>query len=322
MRIESSLEAEANFPKFSPVQPRVVAAWDAFLRELWNSDGSADRAAAALYASEKALVAGEAHDSETYRGFLDQLREYAPVSPATPEERYRAVVETVRYLLRQVRARPAQPFLDDSLAAALRPIGRLHAGTLTSEVCAALYDYHRGAWTPYLTRAQRQKVQQALATALASLPPDEMEFFWENLHNGNALMRGALRLGLEWLTSDHAVPHLLCGLDRTEDSDTRCALVDNLARIGDPRALPYLYALRLTMAVSDWPLARRISTAIGVIEHLNRGRTQRSLLRPADAPPLDPAVMLRPASGADTAPATLLRSSEPIAPARGKSADY
>jgi hypothetical protein len=135
--------------------------------------------------------------------------------------------------------------------------------------------------------------------------------FWDNLHSDNTFMRGAMRLGLEWLTSDHAVPHLLAGLDRSTDTANRFAIVDNLARIGDPRALPRLYALRRTAALTFWPLARRISATIGVIEHLNRRPSQRSLLRPAQAPSPDPAILLRPTTEADGSPATLLRPVEP-----------
>jgi hypothetical protein len=304
----------STFPEFSrPVPPPLLQTWDAHLRDLWDADRAvAGRAAASLYAPETADRDSNARDVETIARFQEQLLHRTPHLPTTPEERYRAVVIAVWSLLHEVRQRPVQDtFLEDSLAVALRPVGRLRAGMLTPEICATLYDFHRGIWTPHLTRPQRLKIQVAIAGALAALPPDAMEVFWENLHSRNELMRGAMRLGLEWLTSDHAVPHLLGGLDRSTDSDTRFAIVDNLARIGDPRALPRLYALRRTAALTDWPLSRRISAAIGVIEHLNRGQGPRSLLRPAPAPPSDPAVLLRPTTEADLAPGTLLRSADP-----------
>ena len=138
-----------------------------------------------------------------------------------------------------------------------------------------------------------------------------MEVFWDNLHSSNVLMRGAMCLGLEWLTSDHAVPHLLSGLDRSTDSETRFAIVDNLARIGDPRALPRLYTLRRQSALTDWPLARRVSAAIDVIERLNRGQAQRSLLRPAQAPSPDPSTLLRSTTETDPSPDSLLHPTDP-----------
>ena len=271
----------------------------------------AAQAATALYPPIPTDNVTTAREAEAILGFLQQLTAYSPHMPATEEARYQAVVVAVWHLLHRVRETPAPPSIEDSLAVALRPIGRLRTGALTPEICATLYDYHRGVWTPHLTRPQRQKIQWDLATVLASLPPDEMEVFWDNLHSSNALMRGAMCLGLEWLTSDHAVPHLLCGLDRSTDSETRFAIVDNLARIGDPRALPRLYTLRRISALTDWPLARRISATIGVIEHLNRGQTQRSLLRPAQAPPPDSTTLLRSSTSTDMETATLLHPIDP-----------
>jgi hypothetical protein len=316
MQIEPDRAANSAFPDPGhSVLAQVIAAWDATLRELWSSDvATAHRAAASLYAPATTDGESDYREPETILCFQQELKQRTPQTPPTPEERYRAVVTAVGGQLHRVREAPTQPFVEDLLSVALRPVGRLGAGMLTHEICAALYDYHRGVWSPHQTRSQRLKIEAALANALACLPPDNLEDFWENLHSGNALMRGAMRLGLEWLTSDHAVPHLLCGLDRSTDSDTRFALVDNLARIGDPRALPRLYALRRTAALTDWPLARRISAAIGVIEHLNREQAHRSLLRPAQAPSQDPSTLLRPTAEIDPAPATLLRSADPTPP--------
>ncbi|MCW3054052.1 MAG: hypothetical protein JWN14_3222 [Chthonomonadales bacterium] len=309
MHPESDSANLSTFPVFRhPAPPQTLAAWDPLLVKLWSADRTiAAQTATILYPHEPTDFEPTPRESEAILWFLQQLNAQYPHLPSTEEARYQAVVVTVWRLLHRVRETPAQPFIEDSLAVALRPLGRLQAGALTPEICATLYDYHRGVWTPHLTRPQRQKIQSLLAVALASLPPDEMEVFWDNLHSSNALMRGAMCLGLEWLTSDHAVPHLLCGLDRSADSATRFAIVDNLARIGDPRALPRLYTLRRTSALTDWPLSRRISAAIGVIEHLNRGQSQRSLLRPAQAPPPDPTTLLRPLTETDFETATLLR---------------
>jgi hypothetical protein len=307
------MAAEPSFPEFRhPVSSRILAVWDAAFLSLWSTDPDvAIRSATNLYAPETPDGNPNARTAEAISFFLQQLHHWAPTVPSTAEERYRTVVVAVWHLVRRVRRTPAQPFIEDSLAIALRPVGRLQAGALTAEICAALYDYHRGVWTPHLTRPQRQRIQWALAAALASLPPDEMEVFWDNLHSSNALMRGAMCLGLEWLTSDHAVPHLLSGLDRSTDSETRFAIVDNLARIGDPRALPRLYTLRRLSALTDWPLARRVSAAIEVIERLNRGQAQRSLLRPAQAPPPDPGTLLRSTNESDRSSDSLLHPTDP-----------
>ncbi len=307
--LQSGAPFSGTSPAFSHAAPaQVFPMWDATLRELWSADiDTARRAAAALYAPNLPYTEPTTRESQAVLGFLHPLLEDTPHMPKTREERYQAVLVAVWRLLHRVRETPAHPFIEDSLTVALRPVGRLQAGVLTPEICAALYDFHRGVWTPHLTRPQLQKIQTAIAGALASLPPDSMQIFWDALHSQNALMRGAMCLGLEWLTSDHAVPHLLYGLDRSTRSEIRFAIVDNLARIGDPRALPHLYASRRTSALTDWPLARRISATINVIEHLNRGQEPRSLLRPAQAPPPDPTTLLRPTTETDSAPETLMR---------------
>lgn len=313
MQTHSASEPLPTFPQFShSASPQILAAWDATLQSLWAAETEASRAAAHLYASETPGSELTARESETILLFRRELEAHAPQLPLTSEGRYQAVAVALWYPLHQVRENPSLPFIEDALAVALRPVRALQVSALTAEICMAVYDYHRGVWTPHLTRPQRQKIQTVLAAALSALPPDEIEVFWENLHSENALMRGAMRLGLDWLTSDHAVPHLLCGLERSADSDTRFAIVDNLARIGDPAALPRLYTLRRSAALTDWPLARRVSATIGVIEHLNRGRKSlRSLLRPAQAPAPDPSGLLRPTTESDPSPTTLLHPSDP-----------
>lgn len=310
MRLENAA-SDATFPVFRrPIPPQILAVWDGCLRELWRSETSAGSVTTALFKSETARDGLNECEADAAMQFERQLMERVPRMPSTSGERYQAVVIAVWELLRGVRAKKSQPFLDESLAVALRPAGRLRAGMLTPEICATLYDYHRGAWTAHLTRVQRRKIETALAAVLASVPSEDMDVFWENLHSGSALMRGAMRLGLEWLSSDHAVSHLLCGLDLSTDSDTRVAIVDHLARIGDSRALPRLYALRRSSARTDWPLARRISAAISVIEYLDQGQSQRSLLRPAQFLPNN-ATLLRPTVEGDPESSTLLRPVDP-----------
>ncbi len=284
--------------------------WEVRLQSLWSADGeAAKRASEALYVQDAVYERADERESECVERFQQALKEATPLLPHTAEGRYQAAVDAAGRVLRSVREHPTRPFVEDTLAIALRPVRRLQAGALTPDVCATLYDYHRGVWTPHLTRPQLLKIHVALATTLAALPPDDMEAFWENLTGPHALMREAMQIGLEFLTSEHAVPHLLHGLERSTDSDTSIAIVHNLARIGNPAALPQLYLLRRVAALKDWPLARRISTTIKVLEHLNRGQAHRVLLRPASHPTDAPETLLRPTAETPSDPATLLRPS-------------
>jgi hypothetical protein len=186
-------------------------------------------------------------------------------------------------------------------------VRRLQVGLLTAEVCAALYDFDRGVWTPHLTKPQLWTIRCALAETIAALPPEEMGPFWEHLQSPDPRIRQAMRLGLTFLRSAHAVPHLIRGLESVPDHDTRAAIVDCLEEIGDPRALGALHRLRRETARTDWTLSRHIARAISVIERQNRGNQHRTLLRPTEPPDAPEAVLLRPAADA---PDTVARRAE------------
>ncbi|HZT43131.1 MAG TPA: HEAT repeat domain-containing protein [Chthonomonadaceae bacterium] len=267
----------------------VLRKWDPHLQALWSgSQGAGQQIAIGLYAPDM-REAAEALPNTAERlaqGFWRTLNMWKPRPPESPEGRYEAVVAVVWRVLWMVRKAPPQrPFVEEVLAAALRPVRRLRAGLLTPEVCALLYDYYRGVWAAHLTRPQLQTIRDALACTLAALPPDEMDAFWEKLQSPKEMMRAAMRLGLEDLRDAHAVPHLLRGLEQSQDTAVRHSIVDCLEQIADPRAIAALIRLRRETALPDWMLARRIARAIRVIEQQNRGGQHRLLLRPAEEAP-------------------------------------
>ena len=143
MRLEPDAAAETSFPEFRhPASSGVLTAWDAAFLSLWSTDPEiAIRSATTLYAPEAPEGEPNTREAEAIPFFLQQLHQRTPVLPAIPDERYRAVVVAVWHLLHRVRRTPARPFIEDSLAVALRPVGRLQAGALTAEICATLYDY-------------------------------------------------------------------------------------------------------------------------------------------------------------------------------------
>ncbi len=285
-------------------------------QDFWNPRLETVRQAASdLYAPDAAGEEAGEREAEAAEMFLADLRIHSPEIPLSADRRLLALSIAAQSVLRAVRISPARPFIEDSIAIALRPVRRLRAGSLTVEVCALLYDCHRGVWAPHLTRSQQVKIHAALSLALAALPPDGMEAFWDGLHGTDALMREAMQLGLEFLTAQHAYLHLLHGLEHSNNSGIRIGIVNSMAQIGDPVALPQLYSLRRTAALKDWPLARRITAAIKVIEHLNRDREHRLLLRPASQPADSSRSLLRPASDETFSdPVTLLRATSASLP--------
>lgn len=306
-------EADAPLPGRTPRDAVTLAQWDATLQQLWSPTLSTALAAAdALYAPNTGAesVLPE-HTAMVCREFWRHLTQRQKQMPSTPETRFYAVEMVVGRILRTVRESPhAAHFIEEYLAIALRPVRALRLGALTPEVCAALYDYYRGVWTPHLTKPQLHLLQTALAQTLAALPPDQMQAFWDGLQSEDPMRRRAMLLGLEFLRSAHAVPHLLRGLEQSRDHGVRSLLVENLEVIADPTALPTLIRLRRDTAHSDWTLSRLIARAIRVIEHQNAGRHHRTLLRAATSPPDPDESLLRPAADAldpNTDRTTLMR---------------
>ena len=277
--------------------PEVLEAWDARLRDLWSPSLSA----ALTVASELFAPATpdpdspgrvESHVSAEFWRLLTSRQKRVP---ATPLARYQCVVATVWRLLRTMRQSPSAPFVEEHLAVALRPVRLLRAGMLTPEVCAALYDFHRGLWAPYLTKPQLWILRTALAETLAGLPLETMQPFWDGLESRDAMMSHAMTLGLALLREAHAVPHLLRGLEQTHTHAARAAIVECLEEVGDPHALGALARLRRETAGSDWTLSRQIARTIRVIEQQNPGAHVRTLLRASDTPPDYDLLLLRPA---------------------------
>jgi hypothetical protein len=294
---EASGESVEDASAFS-ASPLLLVEWDARLHDLWNpSLNTALHAARELYTSDgldAMLLSDIAEEIATKLWRTLSVRQARP--PETAEERYQAVIKAVWAVLRAVRQTSVVTSQGQHLLVALRPIRKLHAGVLTPEVCATLYDFHSGIWEPHLDKAQRWRIRTALARTIAALPPNEMDAFWENLHSADPMLRGAMLLGLEFLRSAHAVPHLVRGLEQSEDHATRSAIVDCLEEIADPRAIAPLIRLRQATALSDWTLSRHIGRVLRVIEQQNRGQFHRTLLRPSQTPPGNNESLLRPAA--------------------------
>ena len=278
--------------------PEALSAWDAKLCDLWSPSLSVALAAAGdLFAPLKpdpdSPERVEAHVSAEFWRLLTSRQKHLP---QTALARYQCVVATVWRLLRAMRQSPTAPFVEEHLAVALRAVRVLRAGMLTPEVCAAIYDFHRGLWSPYLTKPQLYILRTALSETLAGLPPDTMQSFWDGLESRNQTMQRAMMLGLTLLREAHAVPHMLIGLEQTCTHAARAAIVEALEEIGDPHALGALARLRRETAGYDWTLSRQIARTIRVIEQQNPGAHVRTLLRASDTPPDFDLLLLRPAA--------------------------
>ncbi|MDW8206967.1 MAG: hypothetical protein RMJ43_03965 [Chloroherpetonaceae bacterium] len=274
----------------------------------------AHRSACALYRPVSGEPALLDIVQETAHRFLKVLRAAHPVPPRAQAPLRDALVQTACQVLHDARVNPAVPRAEQSVRVALRPVHHLPAGAYADEVCALLYDYHRGFWTPYLTRPQLWIIERSIAGALVALPPDALYPFWNGLHSTHAAFRDAMHSGLQLLREAHATSHLIQGLMTTKDHNVRAAIVDCLEEIGDPRSLAPLRRLRQETAGTDWTLCRQITRTIRVIERQNHNHHHLTLLRAAQAPADAAEMLLRPAADPCVAPqqqAELLRGSAP-----------
>ena len=283
-----------------------AGAWAA----LWASDpGEAADAVGRLYAP----LAGEPADpaeaaAEFAREFSLRLKRDCPQIPLETDTQRHALVTLAGSILRRERTVTPPQFRHLRYLAALRPVRRLSAGELTPEICAGLYDYHRGVWEGRLSRYELYCVRVGLAQTLADFPPDGIGLFWKTLREGDPMHRHAMLHGFAFFRSAHAVPHLLEGFRTSPEHNVRAAIVNCLEQIGVPTALPTLRELKRETAYTDWTLSRHIARAIRVIEMHSKDHAHHQLLRATNAPPSDNRGLLRPASELDADRASLLRT--------------
>lgn len=281
----------------------------------WHTDpAQALQSAQALYHPMPGEPALWNVAQEIARRFLQVLRAGYPGPPRAQAPLRTALVQTACQVLRDTRVNPAAPCAEQSIRVALRPAHHLPAGAYASEICALLHDYHRGVWTPYLTRPQLWIIERSIASALVALPPDAMDPLWHGLQSAHAAFREAMYFGLQLLREAHATSHLIRGLILTRDHNVRAAIVDCLEEIGDPQSLAPLHQLRQETAGTDWTLCRQITRTIRVIERQNHNHHHLTLLRAAQVPADVAETSLRPATDpcvAPQQPAELLRGSAP-----------
>ncbi len=285
---------------------RIAAEW----KQFWSKDpGVVMDTAARLFAP----LAGEPADPKEAASLFaaelaGRIKRDLPLLPDTPEELRAGLISPLGAMLKRERTVLPGQFRHLRYLAMLRPVRRLSAGELTEEICAGLYDYHRGVWEGRLSRYELYCVRAGLAQTLADLPPDDLGFFWKTLREGDPMHRHAMLHGFAFFRSSHAVPHLLEGFARSPEHAIRAAIVDCLEQIGVPEALPTLIELKRETAYTDWTLSRHIARAIRVIEMHNRDHLHRQLLRPTSTPPEDRRGLLHPASETDVDAAEMLRS--------------
>ncbi len=287
---------------------------DALLFRLWDDDpGVARLAASTLYAPrDKNDQLRTETEAALIEEFLRRLYGLTPSQPIPATERIDAVSRAARTLIKTLQIDPRIPFLEERAAFVLRPIGKLTGWWQADVVCELLYDLYRGIWAPHLTKPQGWSLRDSIARALCTLRSEILTPLWNGLESDDALRRGAMLLGIEFLNEAHAIPSLLYGLGYSRNHVVRSRVVNYLEQIGDASSLPRLAQIRRETAYSDWTLSRQIARAMRVIERSSQDSAHRILLRPALAPTEAEYMLLRPAAESVDRPDMLLRPAIPV----------
>jgi hypothetical protein len=179
----------------------------------------------------------------------------------------------------------------EALEALLLSLPRLASGGWTTLFCEVLRFYSH--WDGALAKPQLWRIRLALAETLPALPPNDLAPFWALLQDETSDPRRAMQIGVEILASQHAVAHLVAGLEFCHKHNARAFIADQLEMVGEVSALPTLYRVYRECAKTDWTLARHIARVIHIIETRPSSET-RQLLRPSKTPPQAYHDLLRP----------------------------
>jgi len=291
---------------------------------LWHPEADIRKAAALALAGgnrESRYVPQYGHFASA---FLSYLTSHAPHAPASPAERYAAVVHALRVLLDRnasdIRAmgNMSYSFLGSALYLALlytcrdviEAVRRLRVSAAHTELCRLLWHLSHVNLTRRLNSEDWVTLVQTACAAFAALPPDEIPDFWHSLMHRSLPRRLAVAPVLSHLRDDCAVPYLLHAL-REQPPCIAQPIIECLGRLGDPRALALLQCI---VEGRDRLLRNHARLAIAAIGRAHANGPARTLLRPLETnPDADPASLLRPAhpTGAMEPPEEMLRVPDP-----------
>ncbi len=241
--------------------------------------------------------------------FLRELRRrHRGLPPIAPEQRV-IVGRTLSAMLRDVVDRVQKGLIisSDISADICEAIGRL--GMYEAEGELLLLFRNCGGSSLYST----SEVRVAVKLALATLPPERLERFWEQLSHGPRGERHLLAEAIHYMTNPEAVPFLLQALRfQTGEFQESVALpiVRTLGNIGDLRALPVLQEIAREEGHPLRPAARK---AIQRLMKEAQGLEEVTLVRASEPSASTPEALLRPVQDAlpDPRPQELLRPRRP-----------
>ncbi len=139
-------------------------------------------------------------------------------------------------------------------------------------------------WDGLVEKPQLWQIHLALSRLLPMFPIHALTALWNRLDNADPLQRIGMDYGLEILTAEHAVQHLLVGLETCKSHNARLKIVEALEIIGDVRTLPILAKLHRQAGTEDWVLGRNIARAFRAIHFRAKEEDAITLLRASSIP--------------------------------------
>lgn len=160
------------------------------------------------------------------------------------------------------------------------------AKSATSEnvplLCSLLRQYKD--WEGIVEKPELWQIHLAFSKALPAFPPKSLHYFWKQLDKDKSPQHPSLEYGLEVLSAEHAIEHLIEGLATCKSHTSRLAIVEALEKVGNEYALPALAQLYRQAGHDDWTLARYVARAFRAILYRTSESDAMSLLRASNMP--------------------------------------
>ncbi len=174
------------------------------------------------------------------------------------------------------------PTVGDCLAKLLEQFPKSPSPACLPLLCDVLYWHHH--WDGFAEKPQLWTLRWAIEALLPRFAPEDLTEFWNRLQSANSIERTAMEQGLELLTSQHCLEHLLHGLETCTRHSVRTKIVNVLEKVGDSSVLPRLFQVYRHSAEHDWALGQQIERALRSILLRTDVDAARTLLRSSQEP--------------------------------------
>ena len=160
---------------------------------------------------------------------------------------------------------------------AVESVRRLQLSSAHEGLCSILWTLYQRNVARRLDHKDLEYLVQSIGYALSTLPPGEIEVYWNGLSYAEHARRRALIKVLPWLESPQSLPYILKALP-DQPVYVSLQIIASLGRLGDIRAMPALIALSENKSRQ---IRQGAQISVSHILKANRVGPAATLLRPA-----------------------------------------